>query len=55
MFQAKIVSTVNFAPKMAHANLDVQMTTIVQTPNVAKINVWILVFKTMIAFILIIV
>ena len=55
VFQIKIVSMVNFAPKMAHANPDVQLTMTVQTQNVAKINAWILVFKTRIAFILIIV
>ena len=55
VFQIKIVSMVNFAPKMVHANPDVQLTMTVQTQNVAKINAWILVFKTRIAFILIIV
>ena len=55
VFQIKIVSMVNFAPKMAHVNPDVQLTMTVQTQNVAKINAWILVFKTRIAFILIIV
>jgi len=55
VFQIKIVSMVNFAPKMAHANPDVQLTMTVQTQNVTKINASILVFKTRIAFILIIV
>ena len=55
VFQIKTASMVNFAPKMVHANPDVQLTMTVQTQNVAKINAWILVFKTRIAFILIIV
>ena len=55
VLQIKIVWTANFVPKMVHVNPDVQVIATVPIPNVFKINAWILVFKTMIVYNLIIV